>query len=305
MIFVQQRHVIHTNLFPLIDSHVNHKVPPSTMPQIASTSNTSVGNNKSSFRTTTSSSQLSTANSRLSENHDIDKRPVSKPRLVKEFERFGNIVSSVKTGNLTYSSSCVLVAATGTGYRYSAAWISNRRSEGVPFVLFEVEKMRMGELSSHYARIPALLATSKTIPRARYLVYTDVDTLVNFDVICAGARNHPRKSLSISYKVERSRRIIRTNFFVFHPCHRRAEHLMLTWLYAGRDVSFQDQTVLNELYNQKKWIRDSVQLVKVGKDLGRAEIRHCGSYRPDRNKCMMTLRMDLYKSKKKQIVAKS
>ena len=225
--------------------------------------------------------------------------PVSKNHLKSEFERSGSILSSVETSNLTYSSSCVLVAATSTGYRYSKAWASNRRAEGIPFVLFEVKNVRMGELAAHYARIPALLATARSLPRARYLVYTDVDTLVDFDIACTRVREHPGKALSITYKIEKRRRVIRTNWFVIHAWHRRAQHLLLTWLYSGRQVYLQDQTVLNELYARKQWIRDNILPVPLNDDFGRAEIRHCGSYLRARDKCIRSLKMHIYRPNKK------
>ncbi len=218
-------------------------------------------------------------------------RPVSTTRLKSEFERFGGTISSVKTGNLTDSTSCVLVAATGAGYRYSNGWVSNRQSEGIPFVLFEVSSVRMGELSPHYARIPALLATARSLPEARYLVYTDVDTLVDFGIACDLVRKHTGKSMSITYKIENNRRAIRTNWFVLHAWDERAEHLMLTWLHSGRQVFLQDQTVLNELYTRKQWIRDKIQIVRVGVDFARAEIRHCGGYMKERDKCIDSLKM--------------
>ncbi len=316
-LLVQQRHLIHTVLFPLttnnlqqFNSNASRNPFFSNATSVVLTSATSTDNKSSLSHASniTSASKLGPRKKSnvlkrirgsLSKSLTRRPRPVSKTRLKSEFERFGSILSSVETGNLTYSSSCVLVAAANTGYRYSKAWVSNRRAEGIPFVLFEVKNVRMGELAAHYARIPALLATVRTLPRARYLVYTDVDTLVDFDIACTRVRKHLGKALSITYKMEHRRRVIRTNWFVIHAWHRRAQHLLLTWLYNGRQVHLQDQTVLNELYARKQWIRDNILPVPLNDDFGRAEIRHCGSYLRARDKCIRSLKMHIYRPNKK------
>lgn len=182
----------------------------------------------------------------------------------------------------------ILLAATNMGYKYSSQWIERQRAEENPFIFIGVTSIRHGELSAHYARIPGVLAVRNCLPRAAYIVYSDIDTLVDFQAAEKIApeltKKHP---FVISFKVEHEKRVYRTNFFIVRSASEKIPRMMRKWLDNGRNVYLQDQRVFNELYDNAREFRTLVRCVFV-RDLASVELCHCHSGRNQRDACMLS-----------------
>lgn len=214
--------------------------------------------------------------------------------LRSEFAGYGSELLSVKASFALGSrnvSGPVLLSAANAGYRFAGLWMKLRRAEGTPFVTFATgPRMRRGELSPNYARLPAVLASITCLPNIRRFVYTDMDTLVDLRVIDTLA-NETSRPFTISWKKGYNgteKRVLRTNWFSITNGRNDAVHLLRTWFYNGRKSMYEDQDVLNDLYVKKKWLRDDVQALFLDQLRG-AERNHCYSATVNRTDCMRSL----------------
>lgn len=214
----------------------------------------------------------------------------------QEIESYGTRFHNLVTGGDVKNARCVMIAATGPNYSFAKSWAENRRYEGVPFVHVSMSDIRNNELNSNWARLPALFAAKRALPLAKLLVYTDIDTLLNWPLACKHAS---KAAMTISYKLEgKARRLeLRSNWFIVRTTHEGINHLLHSWYYKGRDVRWQDQKILNELYRNKRWLNNSITALKTGEWPHKAiELQHCGSWlkRPNRVRCLNQLRLDKF-----------
>lgn len=207
-----------------------------------------------------------------------------------EFEKLGtkllSVTSSVGRGGRDIRDEpCVLIASTTVNYSWAKGFADRRTSQDAPYILFEVAMIRKGQLAKYWARLPALLATLRVLTKARFLVYTDVDTVVNWPFVCE-LGNRTEKAMTISYKIWPPRTQtrepevhIRTNWFVLRTAHPVTEYLLYSWYYKGRNVALQDQRILNEIWHNESWAKEVINILPVGKHpVRRTELLQCGSW---------------------------
>lgn len=219
----------------------------------------------------------------------------------EEVEHVGTRFHNIVTGGDVENARCVLVAATGPNYDFAKSWAENRRREDVPFVHVEVSDIRNGELNANWARLPALIAAKRAFPLAELLVYTDIDTLIDWPLVCKFAS---KSAMTISYKMvpaciarPDNKFCLRSNWFIIRTAHKETSHLLYAWYYTGRHVQLQDQTVLNELYRKKRWVEASITALKVGNWPHKIiELKHCGSWLAGntRIRCLSGLQLDKF-----------
>lgn len=212
-----------------------------------------------------------------------------------ELSETGSYATRIVTGGNVRTAKYVMVGATATSYGYAKYWQQLRTNEGIPFVYFGTHSLRSGELPAHYGRIPALLAVRNCLPQAEHLIYCDADAILNWPAVCKAADKWVKvgRPLSITWRETRLRRNgmeLRTHFFVIHTNLHGAAHILHTWLYNGRHVHVQDQTVINELYGRKRWVRQLVNAVHRRHTMKSIELEHCGSFIAKRATCMKTLK---------------
>ena len=129
----------------------------------------------------------------------------------------------------------------------------------------------------HWCRVALLLTRKEIFTAYKAVMYVDADVVYSEKKMLEEAEKKPR--FMISYKVESGRDVLRTSWFLIAVWGDWIEALVLRWALAWRDTYLQDQAVFNELYGCK-----DVTCVPVEKD--DVEIKHCGSYIKDREKCM-------------------
>lgn len=224
-----------------------------------------------------------------------------KAALTKEFRLLNSTLFDVYTPDerTLRNASCVLIATSQPRYRYTRQWIQNHRATGIPYIHYTTGLLKR-KLAPHYGRIFALIATIKTLPNMRTFVYTDIDTAVDFEKACK-LNSHP---ITISWKLPAGEPydvVLRTNWFVFNPYVNLSSNgnstlftpmrLLNTWLQHARRARWHDQTILNELYRDEKWVRANIALYNPNKATKGIEIAHCGSYMSSkqRDACMHML----------------
>lgn len=131
------------------------------------------------------------------------------------------------------------------------------------------------------------MAAKKLLPHVEKIMYTDTDTLLDWMAI---RQMKSDRLMMISSKVNENNQIVlRTNWFILRTRHKLFDCLMNTWYYTGRNVEWQDETVLNELYAANSWVRDSITVVKSGSRKW-GELRLCESWlEKKRASCMIQM----------------
>lgn len=207
-----------------------------------------------------------------------------------EFAALGSELDELVFNGRVETFDYVLIAATNRGYAYAKQWMRLRTLEGIPFVYFGTKMLRNGELKAYFGRLPALLAARACLPNSKYLVYTDVDTLIDWRETRTVA-TMSSLPLSITWRPTKYRKNgleMRTNFFLVRAQQPRAVHVLRTWFYLGRHARIEDQTIFNELYAARSWFRDLTHLIPR-ENLTQVELHHCGSFVPDRKGCMRSM----------------
>lgn len=224
-------------------------------------------------------------------------------KLEKQFRHLNSTLVAVTSADerVLRKASCVLIATSQPNYRYTKRWIQRQRKRRIAFIHFTTGKLKYGskngkKLPPHYGRIFALLAARAVLPKVRTFVYTDIDTAINFKRACK-LNTHP---MTVSWKpqtytggmgmgmgIGKGKKILRTAWLVYNPKVSGSSNdkkrfaparLLQAWLKHARNVHLQDQTVLNELYRGKAWVRDYIRLFTPKKSAAKIDRGHCGSY---------------------------
>jgi hypothetical protein len=226
--------------------------------------------------------------------------------LKAEFKKYGATLIEVQlSADLIGSDqkrkpSLVMIASGNGGYKYAPTWMKNRQQDGASYARFTSSAtIRNGELTSHYSRIPSLLASMVCLPHVPAFVYTDMDTLIDYRKVQELVSNSACP-VAISWKEAAKSRlsmrqpgqVMRTNWFMVKNNRPGVLHFLLTWYYNGRTAKHQDQTIFNELFAEKPWFRDMLYAIRVGTPLWNSiELKHCfsGLQERQRTQCIESL----------------
>jgi len=188
-----------------------------------------------------------------------------------EFQRMNSTLLDIEASEskVLENATCVLIGTSGRNYKYKHSWIMNRLVEKkIPYIHFSIGTIvpKRRRLPQHYGRILALMAAHKTLPGVKTFVYSDIDTLLDFEKACT-INDQPLvkkdNAMVISFKNSWHNskiKVLRTNWFVIRPHLLNGIRLLKFWLKKARDVKLQDQTIFNEIYSA----RDNNCLLDVG-----------------------------------------